>query len=521
MSARRYLALVLSLLLLGISCMGVDSANAQDPIKILAWTGEGSYPGLHSLESPGQLVFIDGQGTMETIFDMPQGTTRVQPCSEQATSPNGDFFTFYVGEDNGSLYFVDDTDTLTHFDGGVRALTCLGMGTFQYSPDSNRFGYIDFVSDAVSSTYANGWLYVWDTADLAQNGDEAEPAISFNNDRVVAFDLSDDYLAFVSFYTDPNDRANEAAIYFMEGDGVANEVSTLYAEEGCFFRSAQVAIINSDLMSLIVGQRCSAGTEWVLYMVDTVNRTNNRTFVDGDVTGDYYAVARSNVMVASPDTGTVYFTYPDGFVENTTNVQPVILSDIQPTEPLFNNAQMPHFSESGVYPRSISSYPVLSPDGAWLALVTDLVTGDYVKDAKLHVIELNAPELPPITSELHNNNHKDTFAVIAFTPDSRKVLYVGGGNNVQPNSLFMIDLASAAESRIARGRFGTQLLVAPDGGSAAVIDWQILNSIDQPAYQNLIVIDLESRETHTVFTGAEVVDEIVIEQHFIYPLSWR
>ena len=159
---------------------------------------------------------------------------------------------------------------------------------------------------------------------------------------------------------------------------------------------------------------------------------------------------------------------------------------------------MPHFSESGVYPRSISSYPVLSPDGAWLALVTDLVTGDYVKDAKLHVIELNAPELPPITSELHNNNHKDTFAVIAFTPDSRKVLYVGGGNNVQPNSLFM-----------------------PDGGSVALIDWQILNSIDQPAYQNLIVIDLESRETHTVFTGAEVVDEIVIEQHFIYPLSWR
>ena len=120
------------------------SANAQEePIKILAWVGSGTGPDEHSISEPGQIVYLTSDGQIEVLFDLPQGTNRVIPCTEQATSPNGRHFAFYVGNETGSLYQVDGADLPVEVDRGVSAMSCVGMGTFQYSPDSGRFGFID------------------------------------------------------------------------------------------------------------------------------------------------------------------------------------------------------------------------------------------------------------------------------------------------------------------------------------------------------------------------------------------
>jgi hypothetical protein len=483
-------------LLLLIIATGVG-AQESEPIKILAWVADGIAPGEQT--TPGDIVFIDENGPGESLLAVPADTRRIQTCGEQAG-----YATFFIGNDSGTLYMVDPDDNLYEVQNSVNAMACLGMGSLQFAGE--RFGYIDFLNDTLNSTYAMGWLYVRETSTRNE---------LFNFENVVDFDLHDESLALISFYTDDQGAANEAAVLAWAGGG-PNEVSTLFTDEGCAFRSAQIVQVSAEQLVFTIGQRCTGGTEWALYTVDLTTRSTNRALVINDVPGAYLPAARTNTLVASPDGSAAFATYPDGLGQNTAFVQPIQLDNIQAEPAVFNNTIMPVYINTTIYPRTLNTQPLMSPDGAWLAMVSNSPNDE----AALNLIELNAPDLPPIT--INARNRGDTISSLQFLPDSSGLVFVIGGNNGDNNSLFAVDLASASESRLTRGRYGRAMVMAPDGQRVTMTNWQMVDQTNQENYLNLVTVDLVTRETIILFTGAEIVDDQPGEQRrFAYPLSWR
>lgn len=485
------LRLIFSLLILATGI----GAQESEPIKILAWVADGIAPGEQT--TPGDIVFIDENGPGDSLLAVPADAQRIQTCGEQAG-----YAAFFVGNDSGTLYMVDPDDNLYEVQNSVNAMVCLG--TLQFAGD--RFGYIDFLNDTLNSTYAIGWLYVRETS----TRDEL-----FNFENVVDFDLHDESLALISFYTDDQGAANEAAVLVWTGGG-PDEVSTLFTDEGCVFRSAQIVQVSAEQLVFTIGQRCTGGTEWALFTVDLTTRSTNRALVINDVPGAYLPAARTNTLVASPDGNTAFATYPDGLGQNTAFVQPIHLDNIQAEPAIFNNAVMPVYINTTIYPRTLNAQPLLSPDGAWLAMVSNSPNDE----AALHLIELNAPDLPPIS--INARNRGDTISSMQFLPDSTGLVFVIGGNNGDNNSLFAVDLASASENRLTRGRYGRAMVMAPDGQRVALTNWQVVDQANQENYLNLVTVDLATRETLTLFAGAEIMDDQPGEQRrFAYPLSWR
>jgi len=148
-SYRKYLLLLVLLALLAggavILLQGGTVAQASPALSepqvliddndmLLVWMGTGAAPGEHSASEPGQLVLMDNKGgNIQPVMDIPQQSSRVFPCGENATSPDGRHFAFYVGGDVGALYMMTGTDTHTQIAADFQALACYGNNGFQYS----------------------------------------------------------------------------------------------------------------------------------------------------------------------------------------------------------------------------------------------------------------------------------------------------------------------------------------------------------------------------------------------------
>lgn len=471
--------------------------------RVLAWIGAAPAPGQQSASAPGQIVWINGNGRTETLFDLPTGTSRVNACGEQATSPDGRYFAFFAGGDSGSLYLVDGTRDPREVR-TMSALGCNSVGSFQYTPDGERFAVIDFEPDAASSDFARGFLYVYATAD-------AEQITRLEN--VSAFDMSDSGLALVGFFTDSEDRATEAAVSIWQ-DGEPDEIATLFAGNGCQFSSGQVVFTGPDSLAVVVGQTCSgSGTGWAFYTVDISTGTANRA-LEGTTAGSFFSYARTNGLYTQPGGGIVYYTLPDGLTANTVSVRAALLDDLADGDDLIRSGVMPRFSNRP-YDPARSAPPVVSPDGRWAAIASSDANGN----AAVSVLDLSDSSLRPFS--IRAGSAGDTVSSMAFTADSAQLLFVAGGNNGGDNSLFALDLASGVESRVTRGHF-VEVVPAPDHSAVGVSAWAFPDDPNQPMYMTLDIIALPGGETDTLATGATITEDgRVQDRHFVYPLSWR
>lgn len=509
--------LIFLLVLLLAACDGGSSSSGETgeiPLtridigdaKLLVWTAPGAMPGQHS--APGQIAYIDEDGKLSPLVELPQGTVRVQACGEQPTSPDGRYFAFFAGGlETGTLYMTDGDDDPEQV-GEVHAMTCLGGGTFQFAPDSKRFGLIDFPSQAQNADFPAGTLAI-------AASDSRETQGSFDN--VVAFDFGLETVGFVGLFTNTSGQAVEAGL-FQWRSGTPDEITTVFPDNGCRFRSADVTMVGDDSMVAILGQSCGRQHGWMLYTVDIVNRSaalalSGSTGRDGSPA--YYANARTNAVFVAPNRAAAYYSYPNGLGTHIADWYSVQLAAIQPGEPIITVGVMPRFVGNAGYVPENNAAPVASPDGRWVAVVSNTASNQ----ATLHIIDLNAPDLPPI--DISAGNPGDTVSTMLFTRDSARLLFVAGGHSGGNNSLFSVDLHTATDSRLVRGRYAPPLVLSPDGQYAAAMEWQIPTEPGHPNYLNLVTINLSDNQVGGLYGGIRIVEGRVTDQRFAYPLSWR
>jgi WD40 repeat protein len=459
---------------------------------VLAWLGTGAAP---SHATGGQIALIDRAGAVTPLMDVPNTAARVTACGDQATSPDGRYFAFYMGADSGKLYLMDAAKAPVLID-DVSFLACLSA--FHYAPDSRRFAYIDYPSGATGSDYASGTLRVYDT-------DTLQAAASF--EHVTAYSLVDSGALLVSFFDNSKGEADEADISLWDGTSEREIVTLVPTEPECRFTSAQIALTGDQLLA-VLGQRCATGdrhTNWQLYTIDAA--TSSASLIGTDAQpGAFVTFARTNNLYFAPNGSTAYFTVPDAVTAYTVALASVSLSDYSINVPVDRQAVFPNFSGAP------NAFPRLSPDGRWLALV--ITSPD--NQNQVFVLDLNAPDNSPLTAGVHSRG--DVIPDMAFAPDNSHLYYIAGGID---NSVFSLDLADGTEKRLVRGNFVEGMALSPNGKTLALLNTLHVDDPKQPAYLNLMLADLNGAPPTTIAPGADVADGKVSNLRFAYPLTWR
>ncbi len=478
----------------------VAAFQAAPATPLLVWVAKGTAPGKQTASEPGQLAYVNSSGTADTVLELPNGTSRVESCGDTPMSPDGKLYAFYVGQDAGSLYVMRGSDAPAKIS-DVQALSCLGNGTFQYAPGSNRFGYISYEGDAAKSEFADGFLHIINSSDFTE---------LYKYENVTAFDITDSGAAFVSFFTNDKNEADEAAVIWWNGTS-QQEVATLKpASEDCKFTSASITILPDGKLMLVLGHRCKKGdttTNWQLYSVNPTDKSATLA-ANASQKGAFAAYTRSNSIFLSPDGKQALFTVPDGVTANTVGVKRVNLNDLSIADVI--DKEVVTATLNG----STNAYPRVSPDGKWLAVVVS--TPNAVNN--ITIWSLTDASVAPIM--LSAGSKGDIVSSMEFTPDSSQLLAILGGDNKANNSLVSIEVATGRDSRITRGHFGKGLTISADGTQAALLDWQIPEDTKQQPYLNLVSVNLSDGATTTLYTGADIVDGKTTNQRFAYPMAF-
>ncbi len=498
----RRLIVLLSLLLVCVPfTVAQDAPVIPAGQKILAWIGDGQTPSTKPAANPGKLVFLTDSGTVEPVMDLPANITHTFPCGgTSATSPDGKYFAFYMGRDTGELYIMTGTQVpATRMSERINMMSCAGNGTFSFSPDSTRIAYLGYPDDYNTATSPTARLFVQETA----SGTELK-----NFDEAAAFAWYNTGVAYVTFFKSPRNEATEASISYWDGTR-DREIVARSADEGCYFTTASLGALPDGRLTGVLSTRCEQAnrTAWQLYTIDLENRSMTLAG-EGKPGGRYFPFTRTNSLYLTPDGSSAFFTVPDGVTNETVglNVGTLVAPGIKTLFP--DHAIMPRISRMPYEGGNHSS--VISPDGRLLALVRN----DADNDASLMMIDLSAPDLPPI--EISAGDRGNVISEVLFTPDNSKLIFVAGNDT---SAVYMLDTITGANDRLNRGRYA-QGVMSPDGTKVALINRETVSD-RKPPYDTLVVLDLNEGFETTVFTGGQVVDGKVQNQQFIYPLAWR
>ena len=496
--------LLIGLIFLSVFIVNSQEIGIKEDEKLLVWIAEAQRPGKQSGAEPGQLVWIDSEGNFESFMELPPQTSQVMTCGQTAAlSPDGESLAFYVGQDVGTLHILRDTDSLFVVDTDFHAMGCVGIGTFEFFPDSSKFAYIDYAPNSLDGTYGEGTLRVYNSATFEQIR---------NFERVTSFDIEGDDLAYIRFFMNDSNEAVEAAIVMWDGE-TDREVATLFSETDCAFNSAGIKLLSTGKIVGVMGHRCDRGdsrTNWQYYLIDPENRTATQ-ITQSPQPGRFFAFSRTNSVFASPDGSATYFTIPDGITNHTVTVAVADMTNMSINTVVPQNVVMPRFTNN---PYAAENHPTIqSPDNVWLSMVQN--TAD--DEATLSLYDLSQPGLPSI--DVSAGERGDQIVEMAFTPDSQQVIYVAGGENGGDNSLWGLDLATGNNFRIRRGQYGWGVL-SPDGERIALMNWVPIEN-NLPPYATLVIVDIESSEETLLFQGGELVNDDLTAVRFALPIAWR
>ncbi len=419
-------------------------------------------------------------------------------CSENAMSPNGELAAIYTGgAERGTLHLMRGT-SMPQTVAQIEYLAC-ALGNIAYTSDSARLAYVDYPPAASRQEFARGTLRLIDTTSLES---------VWSADNVVAFDMAADGIAYVSFYTNSQEEADEAAINWYDNSS-EREVATLIPNsEDCRFTSASIARVSSASQTAVVmGQRCDgeAQTRWQFYIVGDDAST---TLASSDTQpGDFVAFARNNTLLTSPDGASLYFTVPDGLTANTVAIAAVdrVGLDVE--------VVVPRQAIFATFRGAANAEPRLSADGRWLGFTLTTPNNENT----LYALDLGDRANPPIT--ISAGARGDIISALTFLPDSTRIAYVSGAAEGGDNSLFTLNLSTGTENRVRRGNFGRRIALSPDGSQIALEEWATATDANGRSfpYRAVRVVSFESSTEMTLFedTTSEAAD-----RQSAYPLAW-
>jgi hypothetical protein len=486
--------------------------------QLIVWTAPAVQPGEQRADATGQLALLGADGTLTPLFDVPPQSNRVTLCGANAISGDGRKGVFFMGLDGfngGELFMVTEGGTPVKFDGvfenrgyGFQFLGCQGgNGRLSFTPDNQRLIFMAYERDARQSTFADGYLRVINANDLSEQ---------YLKDNVVAYTLNNTKLAFVQFFTDDRNRADEVAVFTWDGSKETEIASFSRPEETCEYTSAYTKFDPQDGLWLILGERCRE-LVWQLYKLDPANRSAELKLT-ATPRGGMKPFVETNNLLFSPDGSLLFYTLADGVTNETVSLYGVPVADMSaPKELIPRDGRFPSYSEGKL--GGENTFPRISPNGEWLAVVVEKPT----RESSLYLINLTSLDVPPIV--IPAGSRGDTIAYVEFLPDASGVVFIAGGSNPgDDNSIFVVALEQGAQAeRVLRGKFSWGARLSPDGTRLGVAEWQVQpEGVLGPDFLNFVVINLADASRTTLFTGATVTDGKVSESiRFVFPLWWR
>jgi hypothetical protein len=465
------------------------SASAQEPpdVYVLLWE---TRP-----KDDGQLLAVypfEEDQEIEMLVDFPPGVfdNVAKTCGQDYWAAGGQGAAIFTGSAEGSIaiYPMTPDGTIIPLGDEVHRMACTGPKTFQFSPNGQHVGYIDYVYGVIDQEFPYGDLRLYD----ATTGDQLGTF-----DWTTAFELYDDGALMFRLFPDGKGNATEADVDWWTESGRQTLVTLepVYPEDKpdieCGITAGAVARMG-DTAYILTGQKCETGSSnWRLVSVPMAGgqateiafETPGGGFFPGNFAIDLYPTRDGLGFLVG---------VPSGMARNTMSLLWVPLDGrIRPVLEGYH-VKGDRFGNRLTEGRNM----VLSPNGQGLAFVT--VTGN--QQETLWLLDLSTPGNEPVKLEEEGANQRIFHYVWAV---NNTLYYAAGG--IESNSLHMVTLGSSP-SRVSRGRF-FQLAVSYAGDKIAAAEWYANpNSIGDDLFK-LSVLDMSGSST-TLLEGGDDYNEL-------------
>ncbi len=450
--------------ILGAALIGGQPAALAQGDQALVWQVGGAYGRPEGL---GALLWQTGGEEPVELADVPDegAGTQVFPCGAEAVAPDGSYMMAFIGAERGGLYKL----TL-HGEGellriaSAHTLACFGHGRATYSPDGRRWAYIDYPADITrTSLYAEGTLRLLNMP----AGTETDSV-----EGVVAFDLRNDGVFYVQFFTNSAGQADEAAVTWEDRSG-SREWAAFTPDENCEWTSAALdSNARGDKVVLSLGESCrNRGSQWRLYSVTADADPVEHVYIPSG--GRYQPQANDNQVYFLRDEDLALATYPNGRGASIANL--VLVDLARNTVTLVTEGITIDAYSRGA--RAASSALQFSPDGRRVTYVSSTANDEHA----LHRLDLDGGYQPlTITA----GSRGDAISGFATRPDGG-IVYVAGSVDGGNNALYLLSAGAGAPERLTRGNFLRDNLVATDAG-ALVLNYVAPDDDNRTAAANLL-----------------------------------
>ena len=441
------------LMIVGITSATVAPATlqAQDTppfdARVLAWE---STP-----EDDGQLAAIVSGGAEEVLVDLPAGLfgNWAKPCGHDFWV-GGQAVALFTGSREGDIrIYPVGGGTPVVLGGPTLRMACAGPATFQVSPNSQRAGYISYVSSVAEELFPYGNLLLFDANTGAQ-------LASF--DWTVAFALFDDGALLLRFYPDGKGNATEADLDWWDGSGKRTlaTLEPVYPPDKqdveCTLKDASIARIG-DTAYVLTGQSCATGaSNWRLVSVPMAGGAATQIAL-GESKGGFFSEHFALNLLPAKDGSGFLFTVPSGLARNTVLLN-WVTKDGATITPIIEDRHVlvDRFNE----PLSEARHFMVSPDDSTLAFVS--ITGN--NEQTLWLLDLSTTGGQPAPIQEQEANER----IFQYVWSGSNRLYYAAGS-LESNSLYVV-MPGGSPSRIERGRF-FRVATNYTGDKVAVAEW--------------------------------------------------
>jgi len=442
-------ALILSLALaFFISDTNHPSASAQAAIsaRVLVWEA--------TPNDDGQLEVLTSDGNIEVVVDFPAGqfANVAKWCGHDYWTSNGQAVAVYTGAAQGDITIYPVAGGTPIALGKANRMACSGPMSFQFSPNGQRAGFIDYLPESIDQEFPYGNLIIVDATTGAS-------LATF--DWTTAFALYDNAALMLRFYPDGEGNATEADLVWW--DGSAQQIlATLepvfpvdQPDVECGLKSGAVARVGDNVF-VLVGQRCETGAaSWRLLQVPMGGGAATE-IASGQPAGGFFTESFTTQLIPTKDNSGFLITIPSGLGRNT-----VTLAWVTPEGAMTSLLEGQHVIADRFGERlSEGRHLLLSPDGNSLAFVTS--TGDNIQT--LWMLDMSTVGGVPLSIQEEGVNER----IFQYVWASNNRLYYAAGA-IESNSLNVVAPGEAPQ-RLARGRF-YRLAVNFAGDKIAATEW--------------------------------------------------